>query len=147
MPSKSSTPSLPHREDLPAVKASSLRASGAIDAHSAFAIVQFGDIKRQVCVALRRFPSGGSWSLFICPTCSRRAQTVRLCQGRIVCRRCDGLKPRAKAIQNPERNGVVESLQARLAVARHNRKGLALALRKALIHRRRHAIARLADEL
>jgi hypothetical protein len=148
VPSKSSKPSLPNREELPAVKASSLRSSGAIDAGSAFATVAFGEVKRQVRVTLRRFPSGGSWSLFICPTCSRRAQVVRLYGERVVCRRCDGLKTRAKTLaSHPEIDGVVESLQTRLSAARYRRKQLSNSLRKAMIKRRRHALARMAHEL
>jgi hypothetical protein len=138
---------LPYRDDLPTVKVSTLRASGAIDAGSAFAILTFGELKRQVGIALRKFPTGGSWSLFICPTCSRRAQTLRLHDGRLVCQRCDGLKWKAHALHaRPDINGRVESLQARLKVAR-KRMRLTLALRKAIIKRRRHQLAKAADEL
>ena len=143
-PRKSSKPCLPYRDDLPTVKVSSLRASGAIEADSAFATV----FKRQVGVTLRKFPTGGSWSLFICPTCSRRAQTLRLHDGRLVCQRCDGLQWKARALSaRPDINGRVESLQARLAIARLNRKGLTTALRKAIIQRRRYQLAKAADEL
>lgn len=138
---------MPYRDDLPTVKVSSLRASGAIDAGSAFAILSFGELKRQVRITLRKFPSGGSWSLFICPTCSRRAQTLRLHDGRLKCQRCDGLQWKARALSaRPDVNGRVESLQARLAVAKR-RKGLTLALRKAMIQRRRYQLEKVADEL
>ena len=147
-PRKSSKPCLPYRDDLPTVKVSSLRASGAIDAGSSSTILTFGELKRQVRIALRKFPSGGSWSLFICPTCSRRAQTLRLLEARLVCQRCDGLRWRAHALSaRPDINGRVESLQARLAGARLNRKGLTIALRRALIQRRRYQLAKVADEL
>ena len=147
-PRKSSKPCLPYRDDLPTVKVSKLRASGAIDAGSASAILTFGDFKRQVRIALRKFPTGGSWSLFICPTCSRRAQTLRLHDGRLVCQRCDGLKWKAHALSaRPDINGRVESLQARLESARLNRKGLTIALRKAIIQRRRYRLAKVSKEL
>ena len=142
-PRKSSKPCLPYRDDLPTVKVSSLRASGAIDEGSAFATI----FKRQVRIALRKFPTGGSWSLFVCPTCSRRAQTLRLHDGRLVCQRCDGLKWKAHALSaRPDINGRVENLQARLKVAR-KRMRLTLALRKAIIKRRRYQLAKAADEL
>ena len=138
---------MPYRDDLPTVKVSSLRASGALDERSASTILTFGELKRQVRITLRKFPSGGSWSLFVCPTCSRRAQTLRLHEARLVCQRCDGLRWKAQALHaRPDINGQVESLQARLKVAR-KRMRLTLALRKAIIKRRRHQLAKAADEL
>jgi hypothetical protein len=37
---------------------------------------------------LRRFPNGGSWSLFLCPHCGGKAHTLRLLQGQLLCRNC-----------------------------------------------------------
>jgi uncharacterized Zn finger protein (UPF0148 family) len=86
---------LPRRDDLPAVKASLLRKSGAIDATTTKTVISFGDgddaVKREIAVTLRRFPQGGNWSLFICPSCGVITRVVRLYDGRVVCRRCDGL--------------------------------------------------------
>jgi hypothetical protein len=51
-------------------------------------VVRLGHIEKEVSLHLRRFSNGGSWSLFVCPACGRRAQTLRLLGDDLVCRSC-----------------------------------------------------------
>jgi hypothetical protein len=51
-------------------------------------VVQLGHVEKKVSVHLRRFPSGGSWSWFGCPTCGKWARTLRLHLDDIVCPSC-----------------------------------------------------------
>jgi hypothetical protein len=75
-------------DDLPAVSISRLRAMGVITAETTTFRVQLGCVEQIVRVHLRRFPNGGSWSLFGCPTCGKRARTLRLHLDDIVCPGC-----------------------------------------------------------
>jgi hypothetical protein len=77
-----------YRDDLPAVRASRLRASDTITDETAAFLVQLGHVERVVGVSLLKFPNGGVWSLFICPTRGQRAQTLRLHLDDIVCPGC-----------------------------------------------------------
>ena len=64
--------------------------------------IAFGELRREVRLTHRLFPARGpegkrgSWSFFLCPSCSRRVRTLRLYDGRLVCRRCDGLLDRCQ---------------------------------------------------
>jgi hypothetical protein len=51
-------------------------------------VVRLGEVEQAVAVTLRKFPNQGSWSLFVCPTCGRCAQVLRLLDDVLVCRRC-----------------------------------------------------------
>lgn len=77
-----------HRDDLPAVRVSRLRALDIITPTTKTFLVQLGRVEQIVGIDLLKFPNGGTWSLFICPTCGRRAQTLRLLGDEIVCRKC-----------------------------------------------------------
>jgi hypothetical protein len=77
-----------YADDLPFIAVSKLRAARVITAETTEFVVRLGDVEQTVGVALRRFPNGGSWSLFVCPTCGGRAQSLRLLNGVLVCRRC-----------------------------------------------------------
>jgi hypothetical protein len=77
-----------YRDDLPSISVSRLRALDVITAETTTFSLQLGDVEQTVAIALRRFPNGGSWSLFICPTCGHRAQTLRVLDREIVCRDC-----------------------------------------------------------
>src|SRR6516165_6399947 len=77
-----------YRDDLPSVSISRLRAENSIAADTRVAIVRLGDVEMTVAVTLRRFPNGGSWSLFLCPACGSRARTLSLLDGRLLCRWC-----------------------------------------------------------
>jgi hypothetical protein len=48
------------------------------------------ELKREVRLAHRRFPNGGSWSFFLCPRCERRVRRLRLNDGRPMCSHCCG---------------------------------------------------------
>lgn len=65
-----------------------LRASGAIISGTTEFVVKLGDVEQTVGVKERRFPSGGSWSWFECPGCSKWVRTLRLLGGCVVCWRC-----------------------------------------------------------
>jgi hypothetical protein len=137
---------LPRRDDLPMVKVSPLRASGAITLESTSVVISFGDLKREVGVAHRFFPPRGpegrrgSWSLFVCPNCSRRTQVLRLYDGRVVCKRCDGgLLLRC---QMGDLSGRIARLRAKLYGGQKltSRSKLEAALRMALIAERRRRL-------
>ncbi len=74
--------------DLPAVSISRLRAAGFVTVETTVTTIRFGDVEANVGVTLRRFPNGGSWSFFLCPQCGRRARTLRLLEGKPLCRHC-----------------------------------------------------------
>lgn len=97
-----------------------------------------------VGLAHTRFPNGGGWSYFICP-CGRLAQTLRLLEGRLVCRTCDGLLARCQLGDRPsQRKGdkgpAIDRMLAKLKrpIQRNSkrRRLLKLALRRKLIAER-----------
>ena len=95
-----------YRDDLPAVRASRLRASDTITDETAAFLVQLGHVERVVGVSLLKFPNGGAWSLFVCPTCGKRAQTLRLHLDDIVCSGCcrrRGIRHRADTMSVRQR--------------------------------------------
>lgn len=71
-----------------------------------------------VGLAHTRFPNGGGWSYFVCP-CGRLARTVRLLEGRLVCRRCDGLLARC---QMDDKGPAINRLLERLAEPKIERR-------------------------
>jgi hypothetical protein len=75
-------------DDLPTASASRLRAAGIITAETTSFLVRLADVEQVVAITLRKFPNHGSWSLFVCPTCGRRAQVLRALNGVLVCWRC-----------------------------------------------------------
>jgi hypothetical protein len=98
----------------PAVSVSRLRAEGVIKPDSTEVDVAFtqGDevhIVRDIRVAHRIFPNGGSWSFFVCE-CGRRARTLRLVDGRALCRWCSGVS-NTDAVRVADR---IERLKAKL---------------------------------
>jgi hypothetical protein len=83
-----------------------LRAPGLVTSEMETFLVQLGHVEQVVGVYLRKFPNGGSWSLFICPTCGRRARTLRSLEGAVVCRSCcerRGVRHRACAMSPRQR--------------------------------------------
>jgi hypothetical protein len=150
------------RDDLPSIKASRLRALGEITAESTSTVIRLGDGEVWIGLALREFPNGGSWSLFRCPQCDRRAQVLWLLEGRPVCRLCcieRGVGARAWPMRPWRRAEVrIPKLLARLNSAKpprlhprggammERRRQLENSLRLAQLTLRRHKL-RDADKL
>ena len=76
------------QDDLPTIRISRLRASGAVTAVMTRTTIGLGDVEVEVGLYLQKFSNGGSWSLFLCPRCGGKARTLRLLEGSVVCRRC-----------------------------------------------------------
>lgn len=125
---------LPFKDDLPTVGVTRLRREGVITRHSKSVQIFDG---REVPVTHRQFPNGGSWSFFFCPNCSRRVRNLRLFDGRIVCRWCDGLMYRCQAYDN--KGDRIERLRQALYGPNPAklRRRLEIALRRALLRQRR----------
>jgi len=75
-------------DDLPSINISRLRGGGLITAETTEFVVQLGEVNQVVGVTLTRFPNGGSWSRFVAPCCGKKAKTLRLLNGKVVCWRC-----------------------------------------------------------
>jgi hypothetical protein len=128
---------LPFRDDVPSVSAATMRRMGAIKPDSQSVMVAFGEREREIRVTHRHFPTGGSWSFFLCPECSRRARTLRFYDGRVLCHWCDGLMYRCQAHDKTSR---LERLRQALYgpnPAAQRRRRLEVALRRALLAERR----------
>ena len=123
------------RDGLPLVKASALRKAKIIAHDMTEAQVECGGLKRPVKLWHMRFPwNGGSWSFFLCPHCGRKCQILRLCDGRLTCRLCDGLgRDRGKNIERLRQT----LAKPRLHMGRQDRE---VSLRRALIAKRREKI-------
>jgi hypothetical protein len=94
------------QDDLPNISISRLRATGVITAETTEFVVRLADVKQTVGVKERRFPNGGSWSLFCCPSCGRNARVLRLLNGAVVCCCCcmrRGIRPRAHTLSVRQR--------------------------------------------
>jgi hypothetical protein len=76
------------RDELPVVKVSRLRATGAVTEAMTETTVWFGDVTAIVGLWHLHFPNGGGWSYFLCPACGQKAQRLRLLSGQVLCRRC-----------------------------------------------------------
>ena len=78
-------------DELPVILASRLRATGEIGPDTKTATLRFDNgesgVEFVVGIVHRRFPNGGDWSKFDFP-CGRRAQKLRLFDGRPACRHC-----------------------------------------------------------
>ena len=70
------------------VKIPRLRATGVVQLDAPHAIIQVGDRQKLIGLAHVRFRNGGSWSLFRCATCARRANRLWLIGDRPLCRHC-----------------------------------------------------------
>jgi hypothetical protein len=77
------------QDDLPTIRASTLRGNGTITAEMEAIAVKIGDAAPvSVGLYLRKFPNGGSWSLFVAPCCGRRSKVLRLLDDQLLCRLC-----------------------------------------------------------
>jgi hypothetical protein len=70
------------------VKIPRLRATGVVQLDAPHTIIQVGDRQKLIGLAHVRFRNGGSWSLFRCPKCARRANRLWLIEDRPLCRHC-----------------------------------------------------------
>ena len=75
-------------DDLPSLAVSRLRAIGVITAEMTSVMIEAGGELIEVGLGLVCFPNKGSWSFFLCPTCSRKARTLKLFEGRLLCKKC-----------------------------------------------------------
>ena len=75
-------------DEFECVKIPRLRATGVVQFDAPYAIIQVGDRQKLVGLAHVRFRNGGSWSLFRCATCARRANRLWLIEDRPLCRHC-----------------------------------------------------------
>ena len=102
-------------DDLPAVSVSRLRALGEITAETKATTIAFGEVAFNVALSLRRFPNGGSWSLFMCP-CGRRARILRLFEDGLSCSQCleaRGLRSSRRADPHREPRGLSRTADPR----------------------------------
>ena len=126
----------PRRDGLPFVKVSRLRATGLINPLMDEAEIEVGGHKARVGLWHMFFPNDGSWSYFVCPSCGRRAQILRLYDGRLVYQRCDGL-----SYQASDKGPRIERLRAQVAAkSLHRRKQPQWALRHALLAKRKERL-------
>ena len=149
-----------NKDDLPAVSVSRLRALDVIRPDMTSVAVEVGDPRDQkpggFTVGLQHihFPNGGGWSFFVCPQCGHRARTLRLTRdGRLACRRCDGLRYRCERIDRGDRSVTIAKLKALLYGPRQRikphfnltvdrRRRLEASLRRALIRERQARLER-----
>jgi hypothetical protein len=88
------------------------------------ATIRFDDgesgVEFVVGIAQLRFPNGGSWSKFVCP-CGRRAQKLRLFEGRAACGHCvraAGMRYRSDMCSHFSKRGLDGAEAARAALRR-----------------------------
>jgi hypothetical protein len=75
-------------DEFQCVKIPRLPAMGVVQLDAPNAIIQVGDRRKLIGLAHVRFKNGGSWSLFRCATCARRANRLWLIEDRALCRHC-----------------------------------------------------------
>ena len=98
-------------DDLPMVKASTLRAHGYIRAETKTTLIHFDDsgVEYRVGVTVKPLPCGAAWSMLICPRCNGRAQRLRLLGDKPACGACvraSGLIYRSQATRTEKRYAV-----------------------------------------
>jgi hypothetical protein len=151
-------------DDLPMVKASTLRAHGYIRPETKTTLIRFDDsgVEYQVGVTAKPLPCGAAWSMFICPRCTGRAQRLRLLDDRPACGKCvraSGLIYRSQATRTEKRHTVTAAprlakLNSDGPLRIHPRPGrmldrranLEFALRRSRIVARRHGVDRAKDQ-
>jgi hypothetical protein len=105
------------QEDCPSISVSRLRAVGAVTAGMASVRVTIAGVEREVRLSHLRFPNGGGWSFFICPSCGRQARVLKLFE-KIACWRCTRSgtpsRPLRYRVQEGDRTQRVERLRERL---------------------------------
>ena len=108
------------QEDCPSVSVSRMRALGEVSEAMARVRVTIAGVSREVGLWHMRFPNGGGWSFFLCPSCGRRARVLKLFE-KIACRRCTRPGPSSPPlpwrIQLGDRSQRIERLRQRLSGA------------------------------
>jgi hypothetical protein len=61
---------------------------GVVQLDAPHAIIQLGDRQKLIGLAHTKFRNGGSWSLFRCLKCARRANRLWLIEDRPLCAKC-----------------------------------------------------------
>jgi hypothetical protein len=84
------------QDDCPSVSVSRMRALGEVREDMARVRVTIAGVSREVLLWHLRFPNGGGWSFFLCPSCGRRARVLKLNE-RIACWRCTRFEGRPLA--------------------------------------------------
>ena len=95
-----------YQDDLRVIAISRLRALGIVTAEMTEFLVRIGDVEQNVGLALRKFPNGGSWSQFVCPSCGWKVRLLRLLDGAVLCTRCcvrRGVSPRIGSMSRRQR--------------------------------------------
>jgi hypothetical protein len=151
-------------DDLPMVKASTLRAHGYVGAETKTTLIRFDDSgsSTHVGVTAKPLPCGAVWSLFICPRCNGRAQRLRLLDGVPscgVCVRASGLIYRSQSVRTEKRHLVtapprLAQLNSDRPLRVHPRAGrtidgrpnMEFALRRSRIVARKHGVDRTKDQ-
>jgi hypothetical protein len=105
----------PTQDDCPSISVSLLRALGAVTKDMASVRVTIGEVSREVRLSHMRFPNGGGWSFFVCPSCGRRARVLKLFE-KIACWRCTRLegKPLPYRVQLGDRSERIKRLREKL---------------------------------
>jgi hypothetical protein len=138
---------LPSQDDYPSISISRMRALGQVTADMTRVCVTIAGLTREVRVTHRKFPNGGSWSFFLCPSCGRRARVLRLYE-KLACWRCAGLLYRCQQGDKTARierlkkllYGEPARLHPRPRRTLDRRSRLEVSLRRALIVERRRAV-------
>ena len=83
-------------DELPSIRITDMRRSGVVGPEMRYVAVTLqaddAPVSTEVRVVRFRMRSGGLFLQFICGSCGRRAQVLRLHVGRIMCGRCTGLR-------------------------------------------------------
>jgi hypothetical protein len=108
------------QDDCPSISVSRLRALGEVTEDMARVRVTIAGVSREVLLWHLRFPNGGGWSFFLCPSCGRRARVLKLNE-RIACWRCtrSGFPPQRLfyRVELGDRAQRIERLRQRLSGA------------------------------
>ena len=76
-------------DEFPSVRVSRFRANGTIDPAKRTAIIAFPDgSTKLIGVGHTHLKYGGGWSYFVCPKCTKLAQTLYFIDGKPLCWRC-----------------------------------------------------------
>lgn len=111
-------------------------ASGALARDATSLTLSIVGIEFVVDVVLSSVRDGGCFAWFRCQACNRLAMVLRLLNGRLVCRRCDGLLYACQMRRGRDIGRLIELL-ARPHV--NHRARLQLTLQKALLKQKKQA--------